>query len=328
MGGELLSTQENYLRAIADAIREKDATTQPIPAQDFAARILAIPAGGGGSDYAIPLVVDAEPGTTVTAALGDTVLTAVADENGTATVILTAPGEWEIFATLEDKEKGPFPINALESYRLDIGSRVPAGYTEVEYISNPNLGYSNNLPPIDNPILNARIELEISNVTGLGIYIWGTDYYVASGANYQHLMTSVNTKNRIGFAYGTPAKEVFINATNLEERTSIVIDYPNRLFSVNGIEAGFAAFGDYKYTALAPVLFGRKYTTQTSSTVSGKSNFNFHEMKVYQANTENLLFHYIPCVGPDGIAGIYDLVNNNFMKSSDSTKHFVAGPKV
>lgn len=44
-----MSVQENKLKAIADAIREKDGTTAPIPANDFPARIRAIPSGGGGS---------------------------------------------------------------------------------------------------------------------------------------------------------------------------------------------------------------------------------------------------------------------------------------
>lgn len=39
--------QENNLKAIADAIREKDGTTGPIPASDFAERIRAIQGGGG-----------------------------------------------------------------------------------------------------------------------------------------------------------------------------------------------------------------------------------------------------------------------------------------
>ena len=41
-----MSVQETNLRAIADAIREKDGTTEPIPADTFPNRIRAIPAGG------------------------------------------------------------------------------------------------------------------------------------------------------------------------------------------------------------------------------------------------------------------------------------------
>lgn len=40
-----MSYQETKLQAIADAIREKDGTTEPIPANDFPARIRAIPTG-------------------------------------------------------------------------------------------------------------------------------------------------------------------------------------------------------------------------------------------------------------------------------------------
>ena len=43
-----MSTQETKLKAIADAIREKDGTSEPIPANDFADRIRAIQGGGGG----------------------------------------------------------------------------------------------------------------------------------------------------------------------------------------------------------------------------------------------------------------------------------------
>lgn len=42
-----MSTQEQKLAAIADAIREKDGTTEPIPANDFPERIRAIQGGGG-----------------------------------------------------------------------------------------------------------------------------------------------------------------------------------------------------------------------------------------------------------------------------------------
>ncbi|HHW89637.1 MAG TPA: leucine-rich repeat domain-containing protein [Clostridiales bacterium] len=42
-----MSYQEDRLTEIADAIRVKDGTTAPIKATDFAARILALPSGGG-----------------------------------------------------------------------------------------------------------------------------------------------------------------------------------------------------------------------------------------------------------------------------------------
>ncbi len=48
-----MSTQEERFAQIAAAIREKDGTTAPIKALDFAARIRAISTqGGGGTDGA------------------------------------------------------------------------------------------------------------------------------------------------------------------------------------------------------------------------------------------------------------------------------------
>lgn len=45
-----MSIQETRLKDIADAIREKDGTAGPIPANDFAERILAIPTSGSLPD--------------------------------------------------------------------------------------------------------------------------------------------------------------------------------------------------------------------------------------------------------------------------------------
>ena len=53
-----------------------------------------------GNTFAVPLVVTVDSGATVTAINGDTELTAVSD--GTATILLTSPGDWEVSAQLED----------------------------------------------------------------------------------------------------------------------------------------------------------------------------------------------------------------------------------
>lgn len=57
-----MSTQEIKLKAIADAIRAKDGTTEPIVANDFPARILAIQTGGGSlPDNVRTITLTAEP---------------------------------------------------------------------------------------------------------------------------------------------------------------------------------------------------------------------------------------------------------------------------
>ena len=56
-----MSVQETKLKAIADAIRAKDGTTEPIPANDFAGRILALETGGSLPDNVCTISLTAEP---------------------------------------------------------------------------------------------------------------------------------------------------------------------------------------------------------------------------------------------------------------------------
>ena len=55
-----MSTYQDYLADIADAIREKDGTSSPILASDFAERIRAIPSGGGGAFTVLSNVIQPE----------------------------------------------------------------------------------------------------------------------------------------------------------------------------------------------------------------------------------------------------------------------------
>ncbi len=78
-----MSVQETKLKAIADAIREKEGTTAPIRANDFPSRILALETGGVPEGvYTITLSSSDEAGGTVSGggvASDGTLLAAVAE---------------------------------------------------------------------------------------------------------------------------------------------------------------------------------------------------------------------------------------------------------
>lgn len=59
-----MSVQETKLSAIADAIRESEGSSEPICANDFAARIRALQTGGGGA-CGISVMKDTHPGKVV-----------------------------------------------------------------------------------------------------------------------------------------------------------------------------------------------------------------------------------------------------------------------
>lgn len=96
-----MSYQEDRFAEIANAIREKDGTTEPILATDFATRILEIPSGGG-SPYKI---TTAElPNTTIELSFGGSVVS-------TKTTDATTGGK----VSFNVNDSGTYTIRALDS---------------------------------------------------------------------------------------------------------------------------------------------------------------------------------------------------------------------
>lgn len=114
--------QETNLKTIANAIREKDGTTAPIVADQFAERILAIQTG---SEFSVPLIVYVEAGAVVTATNGDTVLTETASSDGTVTFILPKPGDWELTAVLDGEEMYPTIVTVAGQYNANLSFTGP-----------------------------------------------------------------------------------------------------------------------------------------------------------------------------------------------------------
>lgn len=104
-----MSTQETKLREIADAIREKDGTTEPIPANDFPARIRAIETGGKLPDnvHTITLTADPPEGGTVSGG-------GVASDGMTVTVKAKA-GEGYEFGGWKEEGDFLFPTQTTPS---------------------------------------------------------------------------------------------------------------------------------------------------------------------------------------------------------------------
>lgn len=349
-----MSAQDENLKAIADAIREKNATTDQIPAQEFAARILAIPTGG--ADYAIPLVVDAEAGTMVTASQGDTVLNGTTDDSGQTTLLLPAPGEWSVSATLGEITRGPNVISAISNYYAGFTmlSRLPDGYTELKYISNSNLGYFRGIPPYQSPFNGTRVELIISpNDESISGNVMGSQYYYyyKSGTSSQSRSTyniiQYSKTNGVTIVSGSSAGGTYqsINFStseiDVENTLHIVIDLPKKVLSINGLEKETTYSSSTAYGELpACSLFANSYWYYNKPSTNGSAtsythygenaiNFNFHYLKVYNSTadgTGDLIYYYVPCINPSGVVGIFDLVNEVFYTSADTTKAFEAGP--
>lgn len=347
-----MSIQEDNLKAIADAIREKDGTTAPIVANDFPDRIRAIE---GKSEFAVPLVVALDEGAIVTATKGDQIITAVANSNRRAVLTLDQPGAWNISAQLGDIERGPERLEVLEGYDMSFSfqvSRLPEGYTEVEYISNPNLGFIS--PVMDDlaPFRDRRFEIQVEllDLDTAGSIFGNQNYYRNTSTqmrsnNNRLYYDSTNKYIQLVFGYSSSslAAPYVYNIDYLGGVADIVVDFPKKIFKINSTETAIASNSTMSATYLAgakPVLFGQYmiyyYKLNANSTATSyqkpnaPKNFKLYKFMVYNStekDTEDLIMNLVPCIDPNGVAGVYDLVSEKFMSGYQGVL-FEAGPAV
>ena len=218
-------------------------------------------------------------------------------------------------------------------------TRLPAGYQEVEYISNPNLGYIySSSGDWMEKLLFKDTRLEISmrlpspSATGL---ILGNNWIYYSG-------TSIVNYARNMLRYDSSTNNVALssarNGYNIQAKSgimNIIIDVPKGLFSVNQTSSTISTSPSTVTQFANPSLFAASQviTGTGASTNYGSSPMNYYlySLKLYASTasgTGDLIHDYVPCINPSGLVGIYDVVHKSFWSSSVASKPFVAGPAV
>lgn len=308
-----MSVQENYLKSIADAIREKDGSTDPIPANTFAARIRAIKAEIQDSAFLVPLTVSVSTGAEVTAEKGDILLSSVSDDGGTASFVLKSPGIWTITASLDGKEKS-VSVQVPDGIQIEfnLNSRLPEGYTEVEHIKSSGTQY------IDTKIIpdhNTRVVLQFQFISASGTFysIFGVEG--KSGYNGFMLFANKSTNNVQGI-YGDQ-----------------YFSHPNSLF-VPGVDntVDFGK-GQITFNGAALELLKQNFTCTGSMCIFCSKNYtggiqylNSMLLRSFQVWKNDILVgDFVPCRREDGAVGLYDLVTKAFFENA-GTGVFEAGP--
>lgn len=305
-----MSIQEERFAQIAAAIREKDGTTAPIRALDFAERIRAIQTGGGGCGFAVPLVVTVEAGATVTATHGETTVTATSGTDGTATLVLTAPGVWGVTASLDGIEKSTeVEISTNFTVEIMLLSPFPVGYTQVEYISPAPTVYSFVMTDMLYPNV-AKIHMDIQpesysqGYDGAQYFLFASNAlgiwrYPASTVRYR--AGSTTTSN---FSYSVPST-----------RFDFLFDSVARVIR----------FGDEKEQSIS--CFQTEITYPIG--ILGNAEHRplpckLYSCKFYDKN-DLLLCDFAPCKDPDNSIGLFDIKRKMFFAGSTN---MTAGPTV
>lgn len=298
---------------IADAIREKEGTTEPIPASSFAERILAIETG---SSFAVPLIVNTNEGVTVTVYKDDVVFQKTVGADGKAEFTLTVPGMWYVKAQYKNDIREPEEIDVVTGYERTYSfseSRLPEGYTEVEYISFQTTGFVSTGVTASTYlrwVMDAEFPAptaDFPNPSGSVIHASPT----TSSSQTRRFTLSVADETHISTWIGLASSNT--RRTVSTTRGRILVDWD---FFHQQLSWGSDTFS----------------ISSTSYNPSSKASFNMfapggkiYSGKIYSGDT--LTRNFVPCIDPQGDVGMYEIVDGKFFKAS-SSEPVIAGPVV
>lgn len=355
-----MSIQETNLKAIADAIREKEGSTEPIPANAFASRISALemstlPEG----THTITLQASDPDGGTVAGGgivFSGAIITIKAEPCAGHKFVSWQENGLTVCEDLEYKFTADRDVVLTGVFAFGRPSRLPKGYTEVEYISNPNYTYIADFGLNSNFLRGTRLEMavELLETPVQSQAIIGNRYLYEvatstsgsfqkrSNLNVLWFKPSTSLALQWGYSNSAPGGSASTSILLPSGRMNIVVDYPKALFSINDVVEQLKSFDPSGQNLGAPSLFAYNYSytlrpSYSASTSSGTkqgehpTNFKLYSLKVYASTEEEtgeLLCDYVPCVNADNAAGIYDLVAQEFFTTPEEGKVFEAGPAV
>lgn len=192
-------------------------------------------------------------------------------------------------------------------------SRVPVGYTEVEYIENTDQAY------IDigfKPNQDTRIITEMQTVTSVlyGRFVGAGGYNALNGMQFDYETMSTGTLN---ISWGTINGWTSYNYNG--DYNKHKYDWNKNTFTIDdGVFTASTTYGSFQCTENLGI-FCNIYNGSGENWLKGR----MYSFKLYDDGT--LIRDLVPCTrDSDGLAGAYDIVNDVFYYSPNSST-FSAG---
>lgn len=197
-------------------------------------------------------------------------------------------------------------VYAWKRYR----SRLPKGYTEVEYIQSSGTQYINTnfVPNQDTRVI---LDIEITDAISSIKSIFGVRTGTSSAAFGMWITNGV---------YYPQYGDVAYNAKPINKTTSgrVLIDMNKNVANVNGTSV---TFSKSTFNSGYPLFLLNMNSAGTVDT--RMMNCKTYACQIYDNGT--LVRDYIPCINSDGTAGLYDMVNGVFYGNA-GTDSFAEGP--
>lgn len=208
----------------------------------------------------------------------------------------------------------------MSSFRRNLimglkGSRLPLGYTELDFIKG-NGGY------IDtgvNPHANPRILLNVSGIPSSAIA-----EFLGKTTTSDDINSAFSLCTRFGgvgtyFYYGSKTA-----VTQWAYWTGRIIDISNRLVVDGVTRATSQSTYVYDENSSNIRLFSSCYQNpETFDDASRRGKFNLHSCQIYDDGI--LVRDYVPCINLNNEVGLYDTVHDSFYGSKVSNYPFIAG---
>lgn len=186
-------------------------------------------------------------------------------------------------------------------------SRLPEGYTEVQYIQSTgtqwiNTGFK--------PNQNTRVALTV-------------DAKPSTAAEWLFGARNGNTDRTFGLlSFNSQYRSDYNNSTDeystVAPSGKFAVDKDKNVTKFNGTVGVTAKFGSFQCTY--PLFL---FANNNAGTAAGFGSFKLYVGELF--DNGNLIRDFVPCVDPTGNAGLYDLVSGKFYGNS-GTGVFLAGP--
>ena len=188
-------------------------------------------------------------------------------------------------------------------------SILPDGYTQLDYIQSNGAQY------IDTgfkPNQDTRVIVDIEVLTSQT-----TEGHICSvaGSLYYTLFFDPEQSNWYGTRYGTgPIKTL---PASVNTRNRITIDKNKNVTTIDDVSVE-DSISTFQTSYNLPI-----FVRNTSGNINSYIKAKLYSFRLYDNGT--LVRDYIPCVSPENIIGLYDLVNDQFYSNAGSGT-FTAGP--
>lgn len=276
----------------------------------------------------ITAVFAAIPSYTVTASIDPSGAGAVTGagtyRHGTSVTVTATPADGYTFSGWKN---GSTTVSTAASYTFTLtgnvtltaafatASRLPAGYTEVEYVKSTATIYiaTGITPNISTTKIESKWMLD-SLTNNYNPFFGGG---VSNGYYYARANSATSFAYR--FRSETGGEQTKTVTSMVGRQITIDVNYSSRTLILDGSSV---SMGTVNAPSSELYLFNMAKKSLSSYKFSGKCYY----FKIYSGSS--LVADFVPCKNPSGVAGMYDTVRKAFYTTPINTSGLTAGPAV